>query len=92
MEAVEHNARWFVDHPGVRVEVEGHCDERGTSEYNLGLGARRARVVRDALVQAGVNSENLSTVSYGEELPLCKESIESCWVRNRRAHLVALGR
>jgi len=89
---VEQNVRWFGDHPGTRVEVEGHCDERGTSEYNLGLGARRARVVRDALVEAGVSSDRLSTVSYGEELPLCKESTESCWARNRRAHLVALAR
>lgn len=89
---VEKNVRWFGDHPGAKVEVEGHCDERGTSEYNLGLGARRARVVRDALVEAGVSSDRLSTVSYGEELPLCKESTETCWARNRRAHLVALAR
>ncbi len=92
MAAMERNAGWFSENPGVRVEIEGHCDERGTSEYNLALGARRARVVRDALVEYGVSSDQLSTVSYGEELPLCKEPVEPCWVRNRRAHLVPLGR
>jgi peptidoglycan-associated lipoprotein len=75
-----------------RVEVEGHCDERGTSEYNLALGARRARAVKDAMVGMGISADRMSTVSYGEELPLCKESTESCWATNRRSHLTDLSR
>lgn len=73
-----------------RVEIEGHCDDRGTAEYNLALGARRAKTVRDALIALGVNASRLSTVSYGEELPICHEASESCWGRNRRGHLVDL--
>ncbi len=92
MASVERNAAWFSANPGAKVEIEGHCDERGTSEYNLALGARRARAVRDALVSLGVDSQALTTVSYGEELPLCKESTDMCWETNRRAHLVELGR
>lgn len=90
--AVAHNAEVLSADPSRRVEIEGHCDERGASEYNLALGARRARAVRDALVGMGIGSDRLSTVSYGEELPLCKESNESCWSQNRRVHLVDLGR
>ncbi|MFN2426269.1 MAG: OmpA family protein [Candidatus Binatia bacterium] len=73
-----------------KVEIEGHCDERGTAEYNLALGARRAKAVRDALVALGINASRLSTVSYGEELPLCQEPSESCWASNRRGHIVDL--
>jgi len=73
-----------------KVEIEGHCDDRGTAEYNLALGARRAKAVRDALVALGIKSTRLSTVSYGEELPVCHESTEACWGRNRRAHIVDL--
>jgi len=71
-----------------KVEVEGHCDDRGTAEYNLALGARRAKAVRDALEEAGIKPSRLSTVSYGEELPVCQEASEACWGRNRRSHLV----
>jgi peptidoglycan-associated lipoprotein len=92
MASAERNAAWFSANPGARVEIEGHCDERGTSEYNLALGAKRARAVRDMLVSLGVDADALTTVSYGEELPLCKESTDSCWESNRRAHLVELGR
>jgi peptidoglycan-associated lipoprotein len=92
MTSVQRNAAWLASNPAARVEIEGHCDERGTSEYNLALGARRARAVRDALVAQGISSDRLSTVSYGEELPLCKESTDSCWEKNRRAHFVQLGR
>lgn len=73
-----------------RVEIEGHCDDRGTAEYNLALGARRAKSVRDALVALGIKASRLSTVSYGEELPMCQDASESCWGRNRRAHIVDL--
>jgi peptidoglycan-associated lipoprotein len=73
-----------------KVEIEGHCDERGTAEYNLALGQRRAKAVRDALVALGIKAARLSTVSYGEELPICHEQSEDCWARNRRGHIVDL--
>ena len=73
-----------------KVEIEGHCDDRGTAEYNLALGARRAKAVRDALVALGIKASRLSTVSYGEELPICHEATESCWASNRRGHIVDL--
>ena len=66
--------------------IEGHCDERGTGEYNLALGDRRATAARDFLVNLGVPASKLSTVSYGEERPQCREQDESCYQRNRRAH------
>ncbi|HXC52245.1 MAG TPA: OmpA family protein [Candidatus Limnocylindrales bacterium] len=73
-----------------KVEIEGHCDDRGTAEYNLALGARRAKSIRDALVALGIKSSRLSTVSYGEELPVCHDASEACWGRNRRGHIVDL--
>lgn len=89
---VQLNADWLRSNPQVKVEIEGHCDERGTVEYNLALGAKRAKAVRDYLVSLGVSPERLSTISYGEELPLCRESTESCWQKNRRVHFLALTR
>ena len=86
------NATWLQSHAQAKVEVEGHCDERGTVEYNLALGAKRARAARDYLVSLGVAPERLSTISYGEELPLCREPEESCWQQNRRAHFLVLNR
>lgn len=88
-QAVRANAELLRAEKG-RVEIEGHCDDRGTAEYNLALGARRAKSVRDALVGLGISSSRLSTVSYGEELPLCRDANEACWSRNRRSHLVDL--
>jgi len=88
-QALRYNAEILRGESG-RVEIEGHCDERGTAEYNLALGARRAKTVRDALVALGIGSTRLSTVSYGEELPVCRDADESCWSRNRRAHIVDL--
>lgn len=88
-QAVRYNAELLRGESG-RVEIEGHCDERGTAEYNLALGARRAKSVRDAFVALGIASGRLSTVSYGEELPVCRDASESCWSRNRRGHLVDL--
>jgi len=85
------NGNWLKDHTTAKVEVEGHCDERGTVEYNLALGAKRARAAKDYLVTLGVASDHLTTISYGEELPLCHEHTEDCWQRNRRAHFVVLG-
>jgi peptidoglycan-associated lipoprotein len=71
-------------HPSVMVRVEGHCDERGTLEYNLALGERRARAVRDFYASLGVNKAALSTISYGEERPVCTQNTENCWWKNRR--------
>jgi peptidoglycan-associated lipoprotein len=68
----------------VRVTIEGHCDERGTREYNLALGARRANSVKEYLVSVGVSSARVDTISYGKERPICTESNEGCWQQNRR--------
>ena len=76
----------LADFPDATINVEGHCDERGSAEYNLGLGDRRATSARDYLVQLGVPAAKLRTISYGKERPACTESDESCWQRNRRAH------
>jgi peptidoglycan-associated lipoprotein len=77
-------AQWLSKYPAVRVTVEGHCDERGTREYNLALGARRANAVKEYLVSQGVSTARLETVSYGKERPICTESNEACWAQNRR--------
>lgn len=82
------NAEWLKENPRASTEVEGHCDERGTIEYNLALGVRRAQAIKDYLVSLGVAASRLSTISYGEELPVCRDSGESCWARNRRVHFV----
>jgi peptidoglycan-associated lipoprotein len=82
------NADWLKANPSVRVEVEGHCDERGTNEYNLALGAKRAQSAKDYLVTLGIATDRLSTISYGEELPVCKENTEACWQKNRRGRFV----
>ena len=84
------NVSWLQQNPRARVELEGHCDSRGTIEYNLGLGARRAKAVKDALVGQGIAADRLSTISYGKELPLCQDESEECWARNRRVHGVIL--
>ncbi len=76
----------------LKVTVEGHCDERGSVEYNLALGERRAKAAHDYLVSLGVSADRLKTVSYGKEVPLCHESSEDCWARNRRAHLTVTGK
>lgn len=88
---LQQHASWLSDHQGARVEIEGHCDERGTIEYNLALGAKRAATAKSYLVSLGVSADRLTTISYGEELPLCHEPTESCWQRNRRAHFVVVG-
>jgi peptidoglycan-associated lipoprotein len=74
------------------VTVEGHCDERGTVEYNLALGERRARAAYDYLVSLGVPANRLKTVSYGKEVPVCQASTEECWQKNRRAHSTVTGK
>jgi peptidoglycan-associated lipoprotein len=78
----------FAADPNFKVVMEGHCDERGSAEYNLGLGDRRATSARDFLVQLGVPANNITTISYGKEKPVCTDADESCYQRNRRAHLI----
>ncbi len=85
--ALEQNAKWLLNRGTVQVRIEGHCDERGTNEYNLALGERRAAAVKRVLVAMGVPAANLSTITYGEEQPACRDHQESCWQKNRRAHL-----
>lgn len=79
----------FQSYPDAIVNVEGHCDERGSAEYNLGLGDRRATAAKEFLTQLGVPGDKLQTVSYGKERPVCTDANESCWQRNRRAHFSA---
>ena len=79
------NADWLKANAAARVQVEGHCDERGTAEYNMALGAKRAQAAMDYLTTLGIAANRLSTISYGEEIPVCKEKTEDCWAKNRRA-------
>ena len=82
------NAEWMKENPKSRVEVEGHCDDVGSAEYNLALGAKRAQVAKDFLINQGVATERLVTISYGKEAPACFEPNEECRVKNRRARFV----
>jgi peptidoglycan-associated lipoprotein len=81
---LQKQAAWLQQYPSVRVTIEGHCDERGTREYNLALGARRANAVKEYLVSLGVSAARVDTISYGKERPVCTESTEDCWAQNRR--------
>ena len=84
-------AAWLAKYPSVRVTVEGHADERGTREYNLALGARRANAVKEYLVSQGVSTGRVETVSYGKERPICTDSGEACWSQNRRGVTTVTG-
>ena len=86
--ALSTNATWLKRWTSTRINVEGHCDERGTAEYNLGLGERRANAVKAYLVELGVPTDRVVIVSKGKESPFCTESNESCWQQNRRGHFV----
>jgi peptidoglycan-associated lipoprotein len=86
--ALAKTADFLRNYPQVKVVVEGHCDERGSTEYNLALGDRRAAAVKQYLVSLGIGADRMSTVSYGKEKPFCTESNEDCWQRNRRGHFV----
>ncbi|HOO78336.1 MAG TPA: peptidoglycan-associated lipoprotein Pal [bacterium] len=81
-------ADWMLAHPNARLLVEGHCDERGTNEYNTALGERRALNVRLELTKLGINPDRIHSISYGEDKPVCAESTEECWAKNRRAHFL----
>jgi len=83
---IEDISDWMINHPDALLLVEGHCDERGTNEYNTALGERRGLGVRTSLTAQGTNPQRITTISYGEDSPLCSESNEECWAQNRRAH------
>ena len=83
---LQRNADWLRQWSSTRITVDGHCDERGTNEYNLSLGDERATAVRDYLVSLGIPANRIQTVSKGEEEPFCTDSEEGCWSRNRRGH------
>jgi peptidoglycan-associated lipoprotein len=87
-QALSRNAEWMKSKPAAQLKIEGHCDERGTSAYNLVLGEKRAKAVRNYLVELGVAANHLSVVSYGKERPFCKEHAEPCYAQNRRGHVV----
>ena len=87
-EALGKTAEFLRGHPQIKATIEGHCDERGSTEYNLVLGDRRAAAVKNYLVQLGISADRLNTVSYGKEKPFCTQSNEECWQTNRRGHFV----
>src|SRR5258708_1725167 len=86
--ALSKTADFLKAHPSIKATIEGHCDERGSTEYNLGLGVRRANAVKQYVVSLGVAADRLNTTSFGKEKPFCTESNESCWQQNRRGHFV----
>jgi peptidoglycan-associated lipoprotein len=86
--ALTETAGFLKSYPQVKVMIEGHCDERGSTEYNLALGDRRAQAAKDFLVSLGVGSDRMQTVSYGKERPFCNEHAEACWQQNRRGHFL----
>ncbi len=85
---VQSDAQFLSQHPDINITVEGHCDSRGSTEYNLALGDQRASAVKSALVADGVSASRIKTISYGKEKPFCTEENESCWQQNRRGHFV----
>ncbi|WP_455246066.1 OmpA family protein [Petrachloros mirabilis] len=88
MEVLQGNAKWLKEHPGAVLKVEGHCDERGTSAYNIVLGDKRSKSARNYLVELGVSRKQVKTVSYGKERPFCLEHTEACYQQNRRGHVL----
>jgi len=86
--ALQGDITFLKQHPNVRFTIEGHCDERGSTEYNLALGDSRASAVKSALTQGGVSADSIKTISYGKEKPFCTESNEQCWQQNRVGHFV----
>ena len=87
-EALNHNAQWLREHPGAVLKVEGHCDERGTTDYNMVLGDKRSKSARTYLVELGLSPKQIGIVSYGKERPFCMEHDESCYQLNRRGHVL----
>jgi peptidoglycan-associated lipoprotein len=86
--AIQGDIVFLTQHPNISFTIEGHCDDRGSTEYNLALGDQRASAVKSALTTAGINASRIKTISYGKEKPFCMEENESCWQQNRRGHFV----
>jgi len=82
------DASFLKQHPNMKFLIEGHCDERGSTEYNLALGDNRANSIKQALISLGISADRIRTISYGKEKPFCTESTEACWAQNRRGHFV----
>jgi peptidoglycan-associated lipoprotein len=87
-EILKSNADWMGKNSAARVQIEGHCDNRGSEEYNIALGAKRAQAAKDYLETLGITADRMSTISYGKELPVCSEDTDECWAQNRRDHFV----
>ena len=87
-EALQQNASYLKQNPGIKIEIQGHCDERGTNNYNSALGERRAHSTKRFLVSQGIDSSRINIISFGEEKPFCFDSNEGCWFQNRRAHFM----
>jgi peptidoglycan-associated lipoprotein len=88
MEALNLDAQWLKNHPGAVMKVEGHCDERGTADYNMVLGEKRAKTARGYLIESGVAPKQVAIVSYGKARPFCSDLAESCYQQNRRGHVL----
>ena len=84
----DNNAKFLTQHPDIKIMIEGHCDDRGSEEYNLALGDSRANSLKQSLEQHGVSADQLTTISYGKEKPFCTADDEQCWQQNRRDHVV----
>jgi len=89
---LDQNAKWLKKNPTAKIRIEGNCDERGSNEYNLALGERRANSAQEYLTNMGIAPERIETLSYGEERPLCPEHDEGCWTKNRRADFATIGK
>ncbi len=87
-QVLQADAQFLQQHPNMKFTIQGHCDERGSTEYNLALGDNRATAAKQALVALGISAGRIQTISYGKERPFCTESTEQCWQQNRRAHFV----
>lgn len=88
MDALNRDASWLKDHPGAVLKIEGHCDERGTTDYNMVLGDKRAKAAKTYLLEAGINPRQVAIVSFGKEQPFCFDHAESCYQQNRRGHML----
>jgi peptidoglycan-associated lipoprotein len=87
-QVLQADARFLQQNPNMKFTIEGHCDERGSTEYNLALGDNRANATKQALISLGISANRIRTISYGKEKPFCTESTEACWAQNRRSHFV----
>ena len=85
---LKNNMAYLKSHPELKIEIQGHCDERGTNRYNISLGERRVQSTKSYLISLGVDESQIRTISYGEERPFCFESNEKCWHQNRRGHFL----